>query len=253
MYINPEEAQAVSAKQAIKDGDTKTLTVLLDANPELATAYIGSDREARTLLHVATDWPGNLPNVVSTIETLVTAGADVNAPFVGPMHKETPLHFAASSDDTLALGALLDAGADIEASGGVIAGGTPLTDATAFRQWRAARMLLQRGAKPTLNSAAALGLMDHLQAALGDDKPFHEGEAALQQQLDYAFWYACHGGQLEAARFLHQRGADSKIIPPWSEGKTVLDVAKENEASGAATYSELVAWLHSIGLMTMKE
>jgi len=41
----------------------------------------------------------------------------------------------ASSDDIEVLDALLDAGADIEASGAVIAGGTPLADATAFAQW----------------------------------------------------------------------------------------------------------------------
>jgi hypothetical protein len=38
--------------------------------------------------------------------------------------------------------ALLDAGADIEAPGAVIAGGTPLTDAVAFGQWQAARRLV---------------------------------------------------------------------------------------------------------------
>lgn len=43
---------------------------------------------------------------------------------------------------------LLDAGADIDAPGAVIAGGTPMADATAFGQWPATRLLLERGAKP---------------------------------------------------------------------------------------------------------
>jgi ankyrin repeat protein len=88
------------------------------------------------LLHVVTDWPGHFPNGATTVAVLVAAGADVNARFTGP-HTETPLHWAASSDDVEALDALLDADADLEAPGAVIAGGTPLTDAVAFGQWHA--------------------------------------------------------------------------------------------------------------------
>ena len=69
----------------------------------------------------------------------------VDARFAGP-HRETPLHWAASNDDVAALDALIDAGADLEADGAVIAGGTPLDDAVAFGPWRAARRLAERGA-----------------------------------------------------------------------------------------------------------
>jgi hypothetical protein len=77
------------------------------------------------------------PRAIATIEVLVDASAKVdarNAPGT-----ETPLHWAASSDDIDALDALVAAGADIEAPGAVIAGGTPLDDAVAFGQWQAAR------------------------------------------------------------------------------------------------------------------
>ena len=109
------------------------------------------------MLHVVTDWPGHVPEAGAKIAALVAAGADVNARFTGP-HTETPLHWAASSDDVEALDALLDAGADIEADGAVIAGGTPMADAVAFGQWNAARRLLERGARTNLWQAAALGL-----------------------------------------------------------------------------------------------
>ena len=121
-----------AAITAIRSGDVDTLTRLLDADTELATSRPDG---CRTLLHILTDWPGNFPNGAATAALLISRGADANARFQGGPHSETPLHWAASCDDVAVLDALLDHGADIEASGAVIGGGTPLTDAVAFRQW----------------------------------------------------------------------------------------------------------------------
>ncbi|MFN8080289.1 MAG: ankyrin repeat domain-containing protein [Kineosporiaceae bacterium] len=139
-----EPEQVAAAVDAIHTGDVATLSRLLDEYPDLARARL-AHRDGRTLLHVATDWPGHFPQVATTIAILIGAGADPDAALGGP-HQETPLHWAASSDDLDALDALLDGGADINAPGAVIAGGTPLADATVFGQWAAARRLLQRGA-----------------------------------------------------------------------------------------------------------
>jgi hypothetical protein len=69
---------------------------LLADNPALATARLDDGGGAsRTLLHVATDWPGHYPNGSATVAVLVEAGADVDARFTGP-HTETPLHWAAA-------------------------------------------------------------------------------------------------------------------------------------------------------------
>jgi uncharacterized protein len=157
--IDPQEPLAVAVIEAIQRGDLAALRRLLAEHPGLATARIGDDDPAgtsRTLLHVATDWPGHFPNGAATVALLVEAGAEVNARFNGP-HQETPLHWAASSNDVEVLDALIDAGADIEATGGVIAGGTPLTDARAFGQWQAAQRLVERGAQTTIDDAATLG------------------------------------------------------------------------------------------------
>ena len=182
----------------------------------------------RTLLHVVTDWPGHFPNGPATVALLVAAGADVNARFTGP-HNETPLHWAASSDDVEALDALLDAGADIEADGAVIGGGTPIADAVAFGQWNAARRLIDRGARTTLWQAAALGLVDRVRAALAATPP------PAREELDNALWCAAHGGRRDTAELLLEHGAD----PAW-RGHDQLSAAEAAERCGAR---ELAAWL----------
>jgi hypothetical protein len=156
---------AVAAVNAIQKGDLPSLKRLLTENPDLATARIGDnvpDGMSPTLLHVATDWPGHFTNGAETVALLVEARADVNARFRGS-HAETPLHWAASSNDVEVLDALLDAGADIEAPGAVLGGGPPPADATGFGQWQAAQRLVERGAQTTLSDAATLGLMDRLE------------------------------------------------------------------------------------------
>lgn len=197
--IPTDDPIAVAAVGAIHSGDVTQLKRLLDENPGLAKTALGDDEPdgmTRSLLHVVTDWPGHWPNGATTVPVLVDAGADVNARFTGP-HRETPLHWAASSDDVEVLDALLDAGADIEAQGAVIGGGTPISDATAFGQWNVARRLVERGATTTLWESATLGLMDRVQSSFAIRTPSAE-------DVTHAFWGACHGGQPTAA---HQRRA----------------------------------------------
>ncbi len=225
---------AIEATTAIHAGDVPRLASLLRDHPQLASARILAGRcqggGARTLLHIATDFPGHRPNGPQVIETLVAAGADVNARF-GGAHAETPLHWAASCDDVAVLDKLLALGADIEAPGAVIGGGTPLADAVAFGQWNAARRLIERGAKTNLWQAAALGLMDRVEDFLSADSPNSE-------EITQAFWLACHGGQRAAAEYLLTRGADIDWI-----GYDNLTPLAAAERSGAV---ELVAWLRTL-------
>ncbi|SBT46903.1 ankyrin repeat domain-containing protein [Micromonospora auratinigra] len=231
---------AVAVTGAIRQGDLVALRELLAAHPGLAVArIIDSGGMSRTLLHVATDWPGHLPDGVATVATLIAAGADVDARCTGP-HRETPLHWAASCDDVDVLDALLDAGADIEAPGGVIAGGTPLADARAFAQWRAAHRLVARGARTTLVDAATLGLLDRVRQA------FTATGAPPSDEIDAAFWGACHGGQQACAAYLADRGAQVNWVPPW-ENLTGLDAAARRGATA------LVAWLRERGGVSAAE
>ena len=223
------EPMQVDVVEAIHRGDVSALDNFLRENPASARARIDGKR---TLLHVATDWPGHFPNVAETIKLLVEHGADLNASFRGG-HAETPLHWAASSDDLSALDALLDLGADLESPGSVIGGGTPLSDAVAFGQWKAARRLVERGAHSTIWQSAALGLMDRLRDNfVGDTIPSAE-------EVTNAFWCACHGGRTEAAQYLLARGADLNWV--GYDGLTPLGAAIRNGNQ------ELVTWLRTEG------
>ena len=227
--LRPDASLARKVTEVIHSGDAASLEQLLREHPALATARLGdpADGESRTLLHVVTDWPGHVPEAAAKIAALVAAGADVNSRFTGP-HTETPLHWAASSDDLEALDALLDAGADIEAGDAVIAGGTPMADAVAFGQWAAARRLLERGARTNLWQAAALGLVDRVRDDLAQVPP-------AQEDLDNALWCAAHGGQRRTAELLLDQGAD----PTWI-GHDQLTAAAAAERSEAHA---LAAWL----------
>ncbi|HCT79443.1 MAG TPA: hypothetical protein DGG94_03220 [Micromonosporaceae bacterium] len=227
LTLEKGEPLALAVTEAIQTGDVDMLRSLLEEHPGLATSRIVDERRCgRSLLHVATDFPGLYPQRVQTLQLLLAAGADINVRFVG-FHSETPLHWAASNDDVAMVEALLEAGADIEADGGVIGNGTPLADAVAFGQWQAARALLSRGAQTTLWQAAALGLMDRLTIE------------ATPDEITNAFWCACHGGQREAAAFLLNHGAQLNWV--GYDGLTPLQAAERSQAT------ELVRWLRERG------
>ena len=240
LRIPADDPLAVELVSAIRAGDVAHLHRLLEADPQLARAQIVDPRcdDTRSLLHIATDWPGQLPNVAPIVATLIAAGADVNARFRGA-HTETPLHWAASSDDVEALDALIDAGADIEAEGAVIGGGTPLADAVAFGQWNAARRLVERGARTSLWQAAALGQMARVEDHFASAPP------PTSDEVTNAFWCACHGGQRTTAEYLLGRGADLDWI--GYDGLTALDAARRSGAQ------ELADWLREAGARSAEE
>mgnify|MGYP002778227044 FL=1 len=184
--------------EAIRKGDVEGVARMLDEDTSLGGARVDGER---TLLHVATDWPGHWPRVGEMIRMLAARGVELDAAFPGKQHQETALHWAASSDDVEALDALLDAGAWIEAPGSVIGGGSALSDAVAFRNWRCARRLVERGARTTIWQAAALGMLERVQGFFADGGP-------EEREVTNAFWAACDGGQQEAAEYLAARGAD---------------------------------------------
>jgi ankyrin repeat protein len=216
-------------KKLITTGDVESVRALIQSAPTIVSERLVGG--TRTLLHMTCDWPGNFPNAAAMIRLLVSSGADVNARMVSPKHRETALHFAASCDDVDALDALLACGADIEADGAVIGGGSALFDAVAFGCWKCARRLVERGAKMTLWQAAALGRVDEVKRLV---------EGASSHDVTNAFWSACHGGCRATAEILLAHGAD----PNWigHDGLTPMKAAARSKAT------LVVEWLASIGV-----
>jgi uncharacterized protein len=223
--------------QAIHAGEVDAVERLLREHPGLASARLTDEKGgSNTPLHAATDWPGYFPHGPEIVAVLIGGGGDPDAAIEGSWHAETPLHWAASSDDVEVARALIDGGADIEAPGASIAGGTPLDDAVGYGCWNVARLLVERGARvDKLWHAAALGMISRAEQLLAGARP-------TRQELTDAFWQACHGGQRRMAEYFLARGADVNGTPSWGDD-TPLDVAESVDTGRQA----LISWLRVLG------
>jgi hypothetical protein len=230
------EPLARALVDAIHAGEVERVSKLVTENQGLALARLVDDKGgSATALHAATDWPGYFPHGPEIVSVLIDAGADPNVSVEGSWHAETPLHWAASSDDVEVARALIDGGADIEAIGASLGGGTPLNDAVGYGCWQVARLLVERGARVDLGQAAALGLMTRVEELIAADPP-------TPRELADAFWLACHGGQRRIAELLLNLGADVNGSPSWGDG-TPLDAAESRDTGREA----VVTWLRERG------
>jgi ankyrin repeat protein len=226
------DAVAVALIAAIHSGDDESLSQILIERRELATVRI-LDRHGvtRTLLHVVADWPGYFPNGPRTVERLLAAGADPDAATTGGRQPETPLHWAASSDDLEVADALIAGGAAIDVPGGSI--GTPVENAVGYGCWHVARLLRAQGAKvDALWVAAGLGLLPLVREHVEQTPP------PDRHDIDHAFWQACHGGQLRVAAYLLEHGADIDTTPDHNHARPVEIAGAPDTRRGL-----LIEWL----------
>jgi hypothetical protein len=237
LRLPKDEPLARSLVNAIHAGQIETVRQLVQRHPGLASARLVDEKgTSGTPLHAAADWPGFFPNGPDLVAVLIDAGADPNAAIEGSWRTETPLHWAASSDDVDVARALVEGGANIEAAGASIAGGSPLDDAVGYGCSQVARLLVERGALvDRLWQAAALGIRSRVDELIAAETP-------TTQQLTDAFWQACHGGQRRMAGHLLALGAELNGTPSWADS-TPLDAA-DSLGTGRET---LITWLKEQG------
>ncbi len=209
-----------------KKGPPELLADRLAEDPTIALASVDDGTCVRSMLHLATDWPGNREHAAAIIRLLVDAGCVPNVRAVGP-HGETPLHWAASSNDVAAIRALVECGADLEMDGAVIGGLTAMADAIAFRQREAAECLLELGAEVTFWQAAGLGLVDNVRAQVGH---------CSAEEITHAFWVAASNGRQATAEILFEAGADPGV--ELYDGLTAGDIARREHHDQLATWIE---------------
>jgi uncharacterized protein len=228
-------ADAPSLGAAIRTGDVDAVRQILAERPDRALSPLGGTEGSKTALHVVTDWPGYFPHGPQIARILLDAGADPNVRHLGKQFAETPLHWAASTDDVDVAEVLVEGGADIEASDGSI--GTPLDNAIGYACWYVARLLVARGAKvERLWHAGALGMTNRV------DELLATGRQAEPADLSQAFWHACAAGQRRTAEHLLGLGADLNWSPDYADG-TPLDAA-----DGFGTRQEnVLTWLRDLG------
>ena len=139
-------------------------------------------------------------------------------------HLKTPLHVAAEHDRDRIAALLLDGGADLEAE--TVWGMTPLQWAANMGSGQVGRLLIARGARLNLWSAAGLGLLDAIPAFFDASDKVRPGAAQQRYEqtaagfvkrpptdddrdaISDAFYIACRNGHTDVARWFLARGAD---------------------------------------------
>lgn len=250
---HPRFAEALAALDA---GDIEKLKRLVTADPSLVHARTNLDPpygyfSGATLLHHVAGNPSRdtplPPNIVDIARLLLDAGADVNAPTIGPNCGDTMGLLITSKqandmgvtaplmDLLLERGATLDVTADHALD-------TPLANHAP----RAAEKMIELGAKPDLIAAAALGRMDQLRSAFDVEghlraRPRRHGkEMAERDAIGLAMLFAFVRGQREAVEFLLEKdgnwnvtGVGNGTALHRAAGNGDLEMVKRLVANGA--------------------
>jgi ankyrin repeat protein len=219
---NPDATEPfLAAFQALGAADVAALKRLLSGNPRLAR-----DRgtNGNTLLNLAVSLSAKAGAEVgpALVETLLTAGADVNE---ANDRGATPLHQAAYSNQPVIADALIRSGADLDAEAHG-SGGTPLVFALFWGHREVADLLGRHSAAPgNLRSCAGLGNLDLVERCFSDEKLTQEARAARgfyrphsgfpdwqpsddpQEILDEALVWACKSGRAAVLPRLLRAGA----------------------------------------------
>jgi hypothetical protein len=245
-----------AAVEAVISGDVATLERLLRERPELIHERSPRTHRATLLIYVGANGVERQqtpPNAVQVAETLLNAGAEVDA--VGAMYRgTTTLGLVATSvhpekagvqealiDLLLAHGASLDRAVAPDYTDGrvinaCLANGRPY----------AAGLLAARGATLDLEGAAGVGRLDIVRTFFDEAGQLRPTETAAHMKS--GFNWACGYGHLPVVQFLVDRGID---VTERHRGETGLHLAALGGqlpvveyllARGAPVDSEDVTW-----------
>lgn len=262
-----EQPAFEQAVEAIIAGDTKTLSSLLQKNPELVHARSVRWHRATLLTYVGANGVEDFrqktpPNAVEVCKILLDAGADVNA--TAEMYGggattfglvATSIWPAKTSVLIPLLELLLSAGASIgtderRAVVGCLANGRP----------EAADALVRFGASLDLEGAAGVGRLDEVKTYFNNDGSLKD--ASLKEQMEKGFIWACEFGHTAVVKFLLDAGihpdmqVDGMAGMHWAVLGAHLDMVEllinrganlenENRFGGTVLEAALWAMIHS--------
>jgi len=217
---------------AVVVGDARLLDARLAAHPS-KIRVTGSDWN-RPLLHLAAD-KGHL----ACVDVLIRRGFDVTTR--DKFDNATALHWAAQGGHAAVVDRLLDAGADIDAEDDAHGLGV-IGWATCFRDVReaVADLLLQRGAKPTIFSAVALGRVDLVRQLVGRNRLLLAERMSRYEEHRTPLHLAVLKNRPEVVKLLLELGADPAAkdhrgsSPLNHAGKVDAEIARSLIAAGAS-------------------
>lgn len=221
-----------AAADAIVTGDLATLERLLREDPSLIR--VRSTREHRaTLLHYTAangveNYRQKTPaNAVAITETLLDAGAEVDAPADMYGGSATTLGLVATSIHPLRSGVqhalidlLLDRGAQIDLPGGAGRTTSIVNGCLANGHGEAAAHLASRGAALDLESAAGVGRLDIVRGCFNNDGTLKP--TATEAKMRDGFGWACEFGHTHVVEFLLDCGFDVATTCLRNHGQTGL-------------------------------
>ena len=199
------------AVDAVISGDTETLKLLLEREPDLIRMRSSRAHRAMLIHYVAAngveDERQRTPvNAVDVATVLIDAGAEIDATFLDGGSGTTPLvslvtsfhpHKAGVAVDLVRL--FVNAGARVD---GIKGDGEPLRLALGFEYPESVQALLECGARiANVEIAAGLGELELVEK-------FVDEEGTSSRELEEAFWCACKYGYTEVVECLLKCGVD---------------------------------------------
>ena len=226
-------ARYETAADSIIKGDIKTLKRLLREEPDLIRTRSTREHIATLLHYVSANGVEGYrqktpPNIVEITETLLKAGAEVDAEADVYGGGATTLGLVATSVHPYLAGVqnplmqiLLDYGAEIDHKTSAGNQQSGVMGALANGRGEAAVYLAERGAKLSLQAAAGVGRLDVVKSFFNEDGS--RKAKTTKKQVQSAFAYACGWGRMNVVEYFLDKDIDLK--DGGGDGQTPLHCA----------------------------